>query len=106
MTTTTLLNNNEKIICPKCGREYLPAEIYYPKEFFGRPQDIDRIDGKIDSFEGTSMNLEETYQCDSCNCTFNTVAKISFKTTEISKYDMSQYKTPLFEPKLTLFEGD
>ena len=27
----------EKIICPKCGREYLPAEIYYPNFFFGRP---------------------------------------------------------------------
>lgn len=96
----------EKIICPKCGREYLPAEIYYPNFFFGRPQNIDRINGKIDSFEGTSMSLEETYQCDSCHCIFNTVAKISFKATEVSKYDMSQYKTPLFEPKLTLFEGE
>lgn len=27
----------ELIICPKCGREYLPAEIYYPNEFLGKP---------------------------------------------------------------------
>lgn len=105
------MNNNieklEKIVCPKCGREYLPAEIYYPKEFFGTPQNIDKSNnGKIESFEGSSLNIEETYQCDSCNCTFNVVAKISFKTSETTKYDMSQYKTPLFEPKLTLFEGD
>ena len=103
------IGNNEKlekITCPKCGKEYLPAEIYYPNSFFGRPQDIARIKGKIDSFDGKSMDLEETYQCDSCDCNFKVVAKISFKTTEIQKYDMSQYKTPLFEPKLTLFEGE
>ena len=97
----------EKIVCPKCGREYLPAEIYVPNAFFGRPQDIDRTNqGKIESFNGKSMDLEETYQCDNCNCTFNVTAKISFKTSEVTKYDMSQYSTPLFEPKLTLFEGD
>ena len=27
----------ELIICPHCGTEYLPAEIYYPKHFFGNP---------------------------------------------------------------------
>jgi uncharacterized OB-fold protein len=27
----------EKIVCPKCGREYLPVEIYYPNSFFGKP---------------------------------------------------------------------
>lgn len=53
------------------------------------------------------MNLDETYQCDNCDCKFKVSAKISFKTTEISKYDTSKaYVTSLFEDKLTLFEGD
>lgn len=98
---------NEKIICPKCGREYLPAEIYLPKAFLGNPQGIYKSeDGKIEIFEGKSMDLEEVYQCDICNCNFKVNAKVSFKSVEINNYDMSQYKTPLFEPKLTLFEGD
>ena len=103
------IGNNEKlekIICPKCGREYLPAEIYYPNNFLGKPQNIDKIQGKIESFDGKSMDLEEQYQCDSCDCTFKVIAKVSFKTSEVTKYNMSQYKTPLFEPKLTLFEGE
>lgn len=97
----------EKITCPKCGREYLPSEIYIPDAFFGRPQDIDRTSkGKIESFTGKAMDLEETYICDTCKCKFNVVAKLSFKVTEMNKYDMSKYSTPLFEPKLTLFEGE
>lgn len=107
MNNTNINNKIEKIVCPKCGREYLPAEIYYPNSFFGRPQDIDRTnDGKIENFTGKSMDLEESYQCDNCGCRFQVSAKVSFKATEINKYDMSKYSTPLFEPKLTLFEGD
>ena len=98
----------EYIICPNCGREYLPAEIYYPKHFFGNPQDIERLNnGRIEHFDGKSMDLEETYQCDACDCKFKVTAKVSFKAAEISKYDTSKaYVTPLFEEKLTLFEGD
>ena len=43
----------EYIVCPKCGREYLPAEIYLPNSFLGRPHDIYRLtNGKVESFEG------------------------------------------------------
>lgn len=98
----------ELIICPHCGTEYLPAEIYYPKHFFGNPQNIEKLNnGKIEHFDGKSMDLEEIYQCDACNLKFKATAKISFKTSEISKYDTSKaYVTSLFEEKLTLFEGD
>ena len=30
------------ITCPHCGREYLPAEIYVPDAFFGKPSDIEK----------------------------------------------------------------
>ena len=40
------------IKCPHCNAEYLPAEIYYPDEFLGRPTDINKIHntGKLDYY--------------------------------------------------------
>ena len=61
----------EVIACPKCGREYLPAELYVPNAFFGRPRDIVRdVYGTILDYEGTSVDLQETYICDKCNTNF------------------------------------
>lgn len=95
----------QNIICPHCGAEYLPAEIYYPNEFLGKPTDIEKTNGKIESYLGKSMNPKETFVCDSCFNKFEVTAKISFKTQPIDKYDMSKaYVTPLFEDKLTLDE--
>ena len=58
----------DKITCPYCGREYLPAEIFYPKSVLGNPYDIQRdYTGKIlDYFDDTYDNTE-TYVCDVCN---------------------------------------
>ena len=71
---------NELIICPKCHREYLPAEIFIPKAFFGNPNDIIRdVYGEILEFSGTGMDLNESYTCDTCNTTFNVTAKINFQ---------------------------
>ena len=71
------------IVCPKCGREYLPAEIYIPKAFFGRPMDVSRDKtGKISYFDGSTLNLEETYICDNCYTPFKVHGRLSF-TTEI-----------------------
>jgi hypothetical protein len=28
------------IECPKCGKEFLPGEIYLPKHFLGQPDSI------------------------------------------------------------------
>lgn len=69
----------EIITCPHCGREYLPAEIFVPKAFFGKPYDIDRYsDGKIDSYCGNTMCTQETYNCDGCGTTFKVRAKVFF----------------------------
>lgn len=95
------------ISCPHCGRQYLPAEIYYPNEFFGRPHDIDRLNGlKIESYLGQSMKLDEDYECDNCLRKFRVTAKIQFKVDALSKYDMSKaYVTNLFDDKITLDEN-
>ena len=74
------VEKNLYITCPVCGAEYLPCEIYYPNQFLGRSIEIDKIKGKIDSFSGTNMNLEETFTCDHCGSNFKVTAKVSFKT--------------------------
>lgn len=97
----------EVIICPNCGCEYLPSEIYYPKSFFGTPTNIERLaNGKIDTFVGKNVDYEETYICDKCSQKFRVNAKVAYKTECISKHDMSKaYVTNLFEDKLTLDEN-
>lgn len=74
----------ELIECPNCKYEYLPAEIFVPKYYFGHPTDIVRDEkGKIVSYEGTSVDLFETYKCDCCNFEFRVVSKLQL-TTELT----------------------
>ena len=69
--------------CPHCGYEYLPAEIFVPKYYFGIPEEIERTpEGKLISYEGTSVDLFEKYQCDRCNKEFRIVSKLQL-TTEL-----------------------
>ena len=95
------------ITCPKCGREYLPAEIYYPNHFFGRPSDIERTkQGAIDEFYGTTMNTTETFTCENCNTKFRVTATVKFKTEEMSSAKLADaYVTNLFEDKIRLNEN-
>ena len=94
------------IKCPKCGRQYLPAEIYYPNSFFGKPMQIDKNEkGEVEYYNGKSMDLVETYMCDSCNSKFQVTADISFSTSLVVNEVFSEvYSTPLFENKLELSE--
>ena len=74
----------EIIECPKCGYEYLPAEIFVPKYYFGIPENIERNEqGKIVSYDGTSVDLFEKYTCDKCNTEFRVVSKLQL-TTELT----------------------
>lgn len=85
------VKRNELIICPKCHREYLPAEIFIPKAFFGKPTDIIRdVYGQILEFEGSEMDLVESYICDSCNTAFNVTAKISFQVKSAPEGNMDE----------------
>ena len=70
------------IVCPNCGAEYLPQEIYIPNEFFGRATYIERDEKthQITDVIGSSVDLDESYTCNFCNTPFSVTAKISFNT--------------------------
>ena len=77
-----------KIVCPKCGCQYLPGELYLPKAFLGQPKNIvkDRW-GQILEFDGNSMDTKETYICDKCNTKFIVKAQVQFYTETDEKTD-------------------
>lgn len=96
-----------KITCPYCGQEYLPAEIFIPNSFFGRPEDIERsYDGKVVDFNGTDMDLKEQYKCDCCGETFNIDTQIKFIASKRDeKYNFNQdYTSEIKIKKYSLFE--
>lgn len=104
-TIDKMKEKKERIIkCPVCGCEYLPAEIFLPNVFFGRPREIDReyMSGKILGYMGNSMNLTETYTCDRCEHTFKVNTSISFNTTELKN---DTYKTKFKKERLFLAEN-
>lgn len=69
------------IRCPSCGMEYLPAEIFVPDAFFGKPDIIKRdTQGSISEYAGKGMDVEEHYTCDKCNTTFNIKAEVTFNS--------------------------
>lgn len=95
----------EIIECPRCKHQYLPAEIYIPNSFFGKPKNIQRdFDGKLLSYEGTSVDLFEKFVCDRCHTEFRVVAKLCLTTEETRFGDFDEeYSTPLKKP---LFNND
>ena len=77
------LRKTEVITCPHCGREYLPAEIYMPKDFFGKPSEIERdYQGKIMDFMGKSIDYTESFICDACDKKFFVSAQIRFTSSQ------------------------
>lgn len=76
------------ITCPKCGKEYLPAELFIPKMFFGIPELIERdANGKILAFEGSTVDTTESYICDNCDTQFNINTRISFESFIKEEFD-------------------
>ena len=70
------------IKCPKCGYEYTAAEVFFPKDLLGYPNNIIRDDnGKILLVEGKQPALTETYICDNCETTFKAQLCIEAKTS-------------------------
>lgn len=73
--------NIVKIVCPHCGYEYLPAEIFYPTSVFDDPGTIVRNEkGKIEFFSGKNIELIESFVCDKCGCEFEVEGKVEFNT--------------------------
>jgi DNA-directed RNA polymerase subunit RPC12/RpoP len=99
-------NKTNYIICPKCGAEYLPAEIFYPDVVLGNPENIIKDKkGKIEFFIGESVNLTEEYTCYTCNCKFLVEGSVKFNTKESpkSKFD-EDYKTVVYSNRSSLKE--
>lgn len=96
------------ITCPYCGAEYLPAEVFVPKSFFGTPEDIDKdYAGKLEVYDGNPMDLKEIYTCDFCNKEFEVTAEVKFKSqTKLNVPFEETYSVPLYPNKISLFEGD
>lgn len=94
-----------KIKCPHCGWEYLPCEIFYPKDFLGDADNIIRDEeGKIVSFTGNSMILEEEFVCEHCDTKFTVEAKVEFTTKKEDDWD-EEYSTSIFsEDRIQLEE--
>ena len=89
-----------KIVCPVCGREYLPEEIFVPT----KPKAIIRDDsGKIVSYSGCSCDLVEEYICDTCDNKLMIVGHIQFNTSVAPKDDSSDTKNLFNEDYVTRF---
>ena len=93
------------VTCPICGREYLPAEIFVPKYFFGQPENISRNDyGKIENFTGKSMDTSEIYTCDTCSKSFRVQARIQFSCDSLEDTFEEEYTSSLKKEVLFLTE--
>lgn len=94
------------ITCPVCGREYFPAEIFVPKSFFGKPDEIHRDSlGKVDGYYGTTMDTNEVYTCDTCGTDLIISAKVKFNVAVDTKTDFdTDYTTPIYENRILLKE--
>lgn len=94
------------IVCPHCGEEYLPAEIFIPNAFFGKPENIDRTaSGQIEVFDGTTMDLSEEYKCDKCGNVFYVEADVKFTTRDRKTEQLDEVYTSKLRPdKVSLFE--
>ena len=95
----------DKIItCPNCGAEYLPAEIYYPDDFFGRPTSIEKdFRGKIQFYKGKNLTPTEVYTCDYCKRKIYVTADIIFNT-EVQSF-VPQHVTKFKKPELFMDEN-
>lgn len=78
------------ISCPKCGKQYLPAEIFIPNCVFGKPDLILRnTENEIVDMTGITPDKDETYCCDNCNTTFRISLKMKFTATIDDSIDFS-----------------
>lgn len=98
------------IRCPVCGQEYLPAELFLPVDFLGKPKDIvKRNDGKIDFYLGERPTYETEYCCDNCSSNFKVKAKINFETIaedDFSKEYTSKLKVNVLGGEVDLFKNE
>ena len=99
------------IKCPVCGQEYLPAELFLPSDFLGKPTDIVKTNsGKIDFYLGEKPSYETEYICDNCSTTFKVKAKVIFDTSvKEESFDtdyVSKLKSNVLGSEVNLFDDN
>lgn len=77
------------IKCPHCGYEYHPSEIFFPNDFFGKPDSLikDAI-GKIlyvDYKDDQAPSFQEHFECENCEKPFIINASVSYSTAKESE---------------------
>lgn len=73
------------IVCPQCGAQYLPAEIFIPDSVFGHPKEIEKdCYGKIVYYNG-EMDTREKYKCDYCGHLMKLEVNLSFNFADDNK---------------------
>lgn len=88
----------KKVVCPHCGAEYLPQEIFI-LTMFNDNNIIKDEEGKL--LTEVTYDTHESYICDYCNKTFYADMNIDF-TTDAKL--VKEYVTKLHKPALFLSE--
>lgn len=88
----------ETVVCPHCGREYHPSEIFYP-DFLGKASRLIRDGaGKIIWAEfSEEPSLEEKFVCEDCGKPFVATAEVSYSSRpEEAELDFEEEEVSLF----------
>lgn len=88
----------KKIICPNCGAEYAPQEIFLMNTF--NNTDIIK-DEKGSILTDLSFDDDEIYKCDYCNQTFHVTMNIEFN---VYTKHIEEHTTKLHKPLIFLKE--
>lgn len=96
-----MMNKSNIIKCPHCGYEYHVAEIFYPDEIVGKPENIVRFNTEIISFMDDSIKPTAYFTCDNCNKDFKVTTSIKY---EVEKIEF-EYETKIKSNKKTLEEN-
>lgn len=87
-----------KIVCPNCGAEYAPQEIFI-LTLFNNKHIVKDEGGKI--LDDLAIDDKEVYKCDYCNNTFFVDMNIDFN---VYSNQLDEYVTKLHKPALFLKE--
>ena len=95
-----MIKDKIKLIkCPKCGYEYHPAEIFFPDDILGKPNQIIRNENnEIEFITGDNPELTNQFVCYNCETMLEIEAKVSYKCNVNSMYDFTEdYSSPILE---------
>jgi len=93
-----------KIVCPKCGAEYLLEEIFMSDDLIGNRNAIKDSKGKIILIEGVEPDLSAEYICDYCDTKFIVTASINTITQFSEDLWDEEYSVEIFKDRIDLEE--